>query len=372
MEGFSEADKSMNYRQRMKFTSMRDCFISTLLNRATVWILVLCSGGEAAFGATPETYSFDVVDPAAADIGEAGYVDSRVLSGSQIIQMESMKVTLNLTAELAGDVYAYLVHDTGRVVLLNRVGRTAASPFGYLDGGGFQVVFEDGATQGDIHVYQDVTGVLDETPVTGAWLPDGRDVDPLVVSDTDARTATLGSFAGLDANGTWDLFVADVLEGDVTGLTSWSLDISGVSAEDNAPQVVARHLFYNNSAFDQDSAAINVQDDAGIATDKGALLDGQQAGLTHISNYHSGINGVMVDTSNIPSTVASEDFAFKVGNSDDPSTWSAGPMPVQIGFRTGGGRVDQIGSRSFGRIIIGMVAMMRTRHPTENGCRSLF
>jgi subtilisin-like proprotein convertase family protein len=337
VEDFLEADNSMNDRQKMTFTNMMNRLISILLNRATFWILVLGSGGGGAFGATPETYTFDVVDSAASDIGEAGYVDSRVLSGSQIIEIESIKVTLNLSAELAGDVYAYLVHDTGRVVLLNRVGRKVASPLGYLDRGGFQVVFEEGAAQGDIHVYQDVTGELDETPVTGGWLPDGRDVDPLVVFDTDARTATLNSFVGLDANGTWDLFVADVLEGDVTGLTSWSLDITGSSAEDKAPQVVARHLFYNNSAFDQDSAAINVLDDAGIATDKGALLDGQQASLTHVSSYYSGINGVMIDTSNVPLTVATEDFAFKVGNSDDPSTWSAGPTPVQIGFRAGGG-----------------------------------
>lgn len=304
---------------------------------SVVWILALGSRGGLALGAAPESYDFDVVDSAAADIGEAGYVDSRVLNGSQIVQIESIKVTLTLSAELAGDAYAYLVHDTGRVVLLNRAGKKAASPYGYLDGGGFQVEFETGAAQGDIHVYQDVTGELDDTAVSGVWLPDGRDVDPLVVTDSIARTATLDSFVGLDANGTWDLFVADVLEGDVTALTSWSLDIAGFSAEDIAPQVVSRHLFYNNSAFDQDSAAINLQDDGGIATDKGALLNGQQGNMSHVSNYYRGINGVMIDTSNVPSTVALEDFIFKVGNSNDPSTWIAGPTPVQIGFRAGGG-----------------------------------
>jgi hypothetical protein len=41
-------------------------------------------------------------------------------------------------------------------------------------------------------------------------------------------TALLSSFNGLNPNGTWTLFIADVSGGDVTTVTSWGLDIAAV------------------------------------------------------------------------------------------------------------------------------------------------
>ena len=43
-------------------------------------------------------------------------------------------------------------------------------------------------------------------------------------------------------------------------------------------EVVARHVFYNNSAFDSRSAAASAADDNAIATDKAALLPVRGAG----------------------------------------------------------------------------------------------
>lgn len=126
-----------------------------------------------------------------------------------------------------GDLYAYLEHSTGRTVLLNRVGRTSVSTVGYSDDG-FDVKLDDAAANGDIHLYRTVTGTLPTgTRLTGDWAPDGRDVDPTLVVDTDPRDALLDKMNGLDANGEWKLFLADRAAGDLHTLESWGLEITG-------------------------------------------------------------------------------------------------------------------------------------------------
>src|SRR5260370_868131 len=58
--------------------------------------------------------------------------------------------------------------------------------------------------------------------------PNGRNVNPLSVVDTDPRTALLSSFNGLDPNGGWTLFFADLSSGEQSTLESWSLSINAV------------------------------------------------------------------------------------------------------------------------------------------------
>jgi subtilisin-like proprotein convertase family protein len=70
------------------------------------------------------------------------------------------------------------------------------------------------------------------TPATGAQLtgtsqPDGRKVDPNVVTNLSPRNAMLNSFQNLPASGDWTLFVADVSSGDTHTLQSWGLTITG-------------------------------------------------------------------------------------------------------------------------------------------------
>ncbi len=59
---------------------------------------------------------------------------------SAIGNISSLLVRLKVTGEFNGDLYAYLRHTNGFVVLLNRVGKTAANPAGYGDSG-FDVTF---------------------------------------------------------------------------------------------------------------------------------------------------------------------------------------------------------------------------------------
>lgn len=149
-----------------------------------------------------------------------GLTDTRVVT-SDVTSMSSVIVTLNITGGWAGDLYAYVVHDSGFAVLLNRPGRTAANLLGN-PAAGFQVVFDDGAAT-DIHL-----APADTAPLAGTFQPDGRTANPATVTNLSPRSAMLNSFNGLPAAGTWSLFVADVAAGDEAVLQSWSIEIAGI------------------------------------------------------------------------------------------------------------------------------------------------
>ena len=105
--------------------------------------------------------------------------------------------------------------------------------------------------------------------------------------------------------------------------------------------VTGRHIFYNQSAWDGNSAAINpTSDNAARATDKSAYLPG--AGIAvynNITSYGRGINGIMVDLApgGNHAAVSASDFVFKVGNSNTPSSWLAAPAPAAVSVVAGGG-----------------------------------
>ena len=86
--------------------------------------------------------------------------------------------------------------DTGFAVLLNRPGRSLSTPDGSPTVG-MNITFEDSAFS-DIHTAIPMSG----GSVSGTYQPDGRNIDPHDVLNTDARTAMLSSFNGLDGNGT--------------------------------------------------------------------------------------------------------------------------------------------------------------------------
>jgi len=111
-------------------------------------------------------------------------------------------------------------------------------------------------------------------------------------------------------------------------------------ADDDTATVAARHVFYNNSTWDHLDPAANPDDDAAIATDKQALLPGEVATIANYTSYDKGINGIMIDVDHpagVPNLSAQTDFRFKIGNDNDPSTWSAAPTPTSISVREGHG-----------------------------------
>jgi subtilisin-like proprotein convertase family protein len=173
------------------------------------------------------TYNF-TVNEAIPDNDLSGASDTQtILPG--ILSITDLSVTLSITGGFNGDYYAYLTHDSGFAVLLNRAGRTATDDFGYPDSG-FNVTFEDGAANGDIHNYR-LTLNPNGGALSGTWSPDGRDVPPASSIDTTLREATLLSFQGLVADGDWTLFVADTSSVGNGVFDSWGMTVIGVVPE---------------------------------------------------------------------------------------------------------------------------------------------
>lgn len=165
-----------------------------------------------------------VLNEAIPDGDKAGMASTITLSG-ELGAISSLQVNLNISGTYNGDLYAYLVHDTGFSVLLNRVGVAPGNSLGFNDPG-LNVTFSDTAANGDIHLSRPEGSAALSSPLTGLWAPDGRNVSPLTITGTEAPSAMLSSFSGLDPNGTWTLFVADVSGGDLNQLNSWGLSFA--------------------------------------------------------------------------------------------------------------------------------------------------
>lgn len=141
----------------------------------------------------------------------------------------SVTVTLQLTGGYTGDFYAYLRHGaSGFAVLLNHVGQTGANGFGAFDSG-FDVILSDLAPNGDIHHYANLVNPAGGT-LTGLWQPDGRRD-----SASSDRPEMLSNFKGMDPNGDWTLFVADLSPIGEGTLASWSLSIEGPPSPRGVP-----------------------------------------------------------------------------------------------------------------------------------------
>ena len=103
---------------------------------------------------TIETYTF-TTNRLVPDGNAAGLSDVRTLN-SAIGNITGLTVGFKLTGEFNGDLYVYLRHASGYTVLLNRPGKTAGNAVGYADSG-FNVTFQDGAANGDVHLYENVS-----------------------------------------------------------------------------------------------------------------------------------------------------------------------------------------------------------------------
>jgi len=113
--------------------------------------------------------------------------------------------------------------------------------------------------------------------------------------------------------------------------------IYGITINKTPASIIARHVIYNNSSFDGDDVSANSADDAAIDPTKSALLPGGQASFSNYSSYSKGVNGLMVDVDNLAGTPTADDFDFKVGNSNDPSSWSSYTGLIDISVRSGDG-----------------------------------
>src|SRR5688572_4086717 len=185
-----------------------------------------------------QTYNVNAAIP---DGSLSGLEDSRTIT-TPATPILDVNVTLNISGTgggmVNGDIYAYLTHDTGISILLNRPGLRSGSTIGYDDSGYSSVTFDDSAAN-DVHVYRlSLTGGHDNpilpypSPLNGdTWQPDGRSINPTSIGatfDTAPRNARLDVFNGLNPNGEWTLFLADIQTGGTATLNSWTLNITAV------------------------------------------------------------------------------------------------------------------------------------------------
>jgi hypothetical protein len=102
------------------------------------------------------------------------------------------------------------------------------------------------------------------------------------------------------------------------------------SATPPLPQILGEYIFYNQSEFDGHNGNSNVVDGFALAPDKVPLKPGETASFQNYSSYSKGLNGVAIDITNWDGSISEDDYTFKVGNSDDPSTWQDAPEPVLV------------------------------------------
>lgn len=145
-----------------------------------------------------------------------GWASTINLSSYSGLTVDSVTVNLTIVDGWNGDLYGYLVHDTGGfVVLMNRVGQTESQPFGFSNSG-----FDD-ITIASSGLNLDMLGDGGASYSSTAAISTG----------TYAAQATSGSFSsfqGSSVDGAWTLFFADMSGGDVSQVTSWSLTINAV------------------------------------------------------------------------------------------------------------------------------------------------
>ncbi len=186
------------------------------------------------------------------------------------------------------------------------------------------------------------------TSITATYVP-GTGVLTLSGTDTTAhyqqvlRTVTYNNTGG--GPGASPITVNFVgTDGTNSSVTAVGIITINLTAASN---VVGRNIFYNKSGFDGTAAtnlAVNVSDDAAIASDKVAYIAGTGAAtFANVTSYDKGINGVMVDIAGTHGVIVAGDFIFKVGNSNFPastnaSAWStAGLTPLTVTTRAGAG-----------------------------------
>jgi len=191
-------------------------------------LMLSATAAVAQSGITTNQYSLspNAAIPDGSPVGLIEHFSATGLTGS----ITNVTVQLDITGGFNGDLYAYLVNPQGQLsVLLNRVGVTGSSAFGYSDAG--LNITLDGLATSNIHSY--ASGGPGSYSLSGTtWAADGRNIDPQSVSsvfDTASTAANLSLFQNTAPNGEWTFFIADLSGGGGTAtLNSLVLSIMTV------------------------------------------------------------------------------------------------------------------------------------------------
>jgi subtilisin-like proprotein convertase family protein len=153
--------------------------------------------------------------------------------------ISSVSVTLDISGGRNGDIYAFLSHDSGYTVLLNRPGRGVSTAGSSADGyanTGFDLTLSS-AGAANVHFYQNHSPTYSSSgQLTGIWQPDGRAIDPQAsASSFDAGgSASFSTFTGVNPNGNWTLYFADLSALGISTVNGFSVDVTAVPEPVNA------------------------------------------------------------------------------------------------------------------------------------------
>ena len=183
-----------------------------------------------------------------------------------------------------------------------------------------------------------------EAFLIGQVIPDTLiSLDSLLAGVNESTAGSIISLGGQDRELTLPISFDVLIEAgpDTPALTGTvSGQIVATTTLPTPSTVAGRHIFYNQSAFDGNNAAQGTADDAAIATDKSAYIpNATTAVFNNITSFTRGINGIMVDLvgGGDHASINANDFIFKVGNNNSPSTWATVTATPTISVRTGAG-----------------------------------
>ena len=162
-------------------------------------------------------------------------------------------------------------------------------------------------------------------PLTAALLADASHGMLTLAADGSFEYVPAPGYEGADS------FTYRAFDGlEYGNVATVSLDVVPV------PKVEGRYVFYNHCRFDD--PALGGDDDAAVASDKEPLLPGETATFANYTSYRRGINGIMVDISHLPADeLTGDDFAFRVGNDDNPAGWGVCTADPVVTVRRGAG-----------------------------------
>lgn len=208
----------------------------TTIATAVIWVLIGAWAGSASAALTYDYSGSAAPIPDNDAVGQA-FAFSITDPATSI---SSVTVTVDISGGYNGDLYVYLSHGSGFAVLLNRVGvgttTSGSSASGYANTG-FSLTF-DGTASANAHFYQNNSPSYNGSgQLTGMWRPDGRMIDPesaAATFESASTSANFSTFAGLNPNGNWTLFVSDVSGGSISTLNDFTVNISAVPEPVNA------------------------------------------------------------------------------------------------------------------------------------------
>jgi subtilisin-like proprotein convertase family protein len=191
-------------------------------------ILLLGTMMVAALSASAVIYSTNwTVNASIPDNNPSGWVSSQNVNTMPAGTLTGLAVNLELSSGWSGDLYAYMVHQSGFAVLLDRVG-TPGMTYGYGAANLNITLADDGFNGGS---YNGIHGYGGGNSTGTIWNPDN--------SATTSLPGSLSSFLGTTPNGTWTLFVADLSGGGVTTVQSWGLQMDIVAVPETETWVAA-------------------------------------------------------------------------------------------------------------------------------------